>query len=246
MNLFKKSSEEKFEDEKRKRQGAMLIKMYRDEKLNIPHTKFSKIIIDECNKIDPEGKLSERELIERLFESGDAKKALIKASNEDSLITDDMVREYIDRYYALLRDVLTSPDPKVWDAYEYQSQQLISVCSLEKIELFRTYLASKMDSDATCPYYVKKTFLGFLNVKDVPTVNDEETAEDIMDLVCPDLKKHNEEVWRALVDSLKWRGSDTLKKTMEQVKKTPKEKRHLRGRESCLFIETEEGVHYVG
>ncbi|MDP3352670.1 MAG: hypothetical protein Q8S44_02900, partial [Flavobacteriaceae bacterium] len=169
-----------------------------------------------------------------------------EAANEDTLITGDMIREYIDRYYVLLRDVLSSPDPKVWDAYEYQSQQLISVCSIQKIDLFRTYLASKMDSDPTCPYYVKKTFLNFLNIKDVPTVNDEETAEEIMDLVCPDLKKHSEEVWRALVNSLKWRGGDTLKETLEQVKKTPKEKRHLRGRESCLFIETDEGVHYVG
>ncbi|MDP3353461.1 MAG: hypothetical protein Q8S44_06955, partial [Flavobacteriaceae bacterium] len=73
--MFKKSPEEKFEDDKRKRQGAWLIKMYRDEKLNLPHTKFSKIIIDECNKIDPERKLSERELIDMLFESKDVKKA---------------------------------------------------------------------------------------------------------------------------------------------------------------------------
>lgn len=246
MSIFKKSPAEKFEEDQRIRQAALLLKMYRDEKLNLPHTKYSKVIIDECNKIDPERKLSERELIEKLFRSKDAKKAIVEVSNEDSLITDDMIKEYIDRYYVLLREVITSTDPKAWDAYEYQSQQLISALSLKKIDLFRTYFAEKMDSDPTCPYYIKKVFLKLLNVKDIPTVNDEETAEEIMDLVCPGLKKHSEEVWRALVDSLKWRGSETLRKTLEQVKKTPKDKRHLRGRESCLFIETEEGVHYVG
>ena len=67
-----------------------------------------------------------------------------------------------------------------------------------------------------------------------------------MRMVCPDLEKGNKDVFRALVDSLKWRGSIELKRTLDAVEKTPSDKRKLRGRESCVFIETEDTVHYVG
>ena len=46
MKLFKKSSDEKFEEEKKKRIAVQVIKLYRDEKLNIPHRKYSRIILD--------------------------------------------------------------------------------------------------------------------------------------------------------------------------------------------------------
>ena len=247
MKLFKKSSDEKFEEEKKKRIAVQVIKLYRDEKLNIPHTKYSRIILDECDKIDPERKMSERELLDKLFQSDEVKKALIEAGNEDSLISDDAIRTYVDQYYAILREVITSPDPNAWDAYEYQSQQLISVLTLKKVDVFRDYLIKNMDEDPTCPYFIKKTLLAnLMSPRIIPTEQDEKTAEEIMGMVCPDLKKHNPEVFRALVDSLKWRGTEELAKTLENVKNTPKEKRHLRGRESCVFIETEERVHYVG
>lgn len=74
MKLFRKSSDDKFEEEKKKRIAAQLIKLYRDEKLNIPHTRYSRVIIDECDKIDPDRKMSERELLDRIFESGGVKK----------------------------------------------------------------------------------------------------------------------------------------------------------------------------
>lgn len=82
--------------------------------------------------------------------------------------------------------------------------------------------------------------------KILPTKEDEEVAEEIMSLVCVGLKKSEPEVFRALVDSLKWRGKDYMNKTLEAVKKTPPEKRKLKGRESCVFIETDESVIYVG
>ena len=116
MKLFKKSSDEKFEEEKKKRIAVQVIKLYRDEKLNIPHTKYSRIILDECDKIDPERKMSERELLDKLFQSDEVKKALIEAGNEDSLISDDAIRTYVDQYYAILREVITSPDPNPCDA----------------------------------------------------------------------------------------------------------------------------------
>jgi len=60
------------------------------------------------------------------------------------------------------------------------------------------------------------------------------------------LQKERPEVFRALVDSLKWRGQEDLQRTLSSVKKTAPDKRHIRGRESCVFIETDETVHYVG
>jgi len=249
MGLFKKkkSTDEKFEIEKRTKAAVFVIRMYRHEKLNLPPTKFSRILLDECDKIDPDHKLSERELVELLFQSEEVTNAVTSACNEDNIVSDDVIREYIDKYYSLLRNVLSSPDPGVYDAYEYQSQQLISVLSLTKLDVFRTYLKSKMDSDPDCPYFVKKVYLNMLQSPvSPPTETDEKTAEEIMKLVCPDLEKHSPDVLRALVDSLKWRGGAELLKTLEQVKRTPPEKRHIRGRESCVFIETEETVHYIG
>jgi hypothetical protein len=248
MGLFKKkkSTDEKFEDEKRTKAAVFVIRMYRHEKLNLPPTKFSRILLAECDKIDPDHKLSERELVELLFQSEEVINAVTSAFNEDNIVSDDVIREYIDKYYSLLRSVLSSPDPGVYDAYEYQSQQLISVLSSTKLDVFRTYLKSKMDSDPDCPYFVKKILNMLQSPVSPPTEKDEKTAEEIMKLVCPDLEKHSPDVLRALVDSLKWRGGAELLKTLEQVKRTPPEKRHIRGRESCVFIETEETVHYIG
>lgn len=153
----------------------------------------------------------------------------------------------MDRYYAILKEVITSTDSKAWDTYEYQSQQLISVLTLKKVDVFRDHLTKKMDEDTACPYFIKKTLLAMLMKPAVmPTEEDERTAEKIMGTVCPGLEKHNPEVFRALVDSLKWRGAEELARTLGNVEKTPKEKRHLRGRESCIFIEASESVHYVG
>ena len=249
MELFKKkkTTDEKFEDEKKMKAAVFIIRMYRNEKLNLPHTKSSIILLDQCDKIDPDHKLSERELVELLFQSEEVRNAVTSAFNEDNIVSDDVIREYIDKYYSLLRGVLSSPDPGVYDAYEYQSQQLISVLSLKKLDVFKTYLKSKMDGDPDCPYFVKKVYLDILQApKTLPTEKDEKTAEEIMKMVCPGLKMHSPDVFRALVDSLKWRGGDELLKTLEQVKRTPPEKLHIRGRESCVFIETEHDVHYIG
>ena len=85
-----------------------------------------------------------------------------------------------------------------------------------------------------------------INIRSGRHFEEEKTAENIMRMACPGLEKDNKDVFRALVDSLKWRGSIELKRTLEAVEKTPPEKRKLRGRESCVFIETDETVHYVG
>lgn len=256
MSIFKKKklkeieekiTELKFDKEKLKKNIIFMIRVYRNSNIKPPETKYSKLLLDQCDKIDPEHKLAERDLVDKLIDSEDVGKVFHEAALEgDTLVPDEVMKEYIDKYYEVLRGVMVSPDPGSWDQYEYQSQQMISLLSATKIELFKKYLQEKMDSDASCPYFLKKMFILIIGPQGAPTEKDEETAEEIMGMVCPGLQKERPEVFRALVDSLKWRGSEDLQRTLTSVKKTAPEKRHIRGRESCIFIETDEHVHYVG
>ncbi len=256
MNLFKKKkideienkiTESKFDKEKLRKNIIFMIRVYRNSNIKPLETKYSKLLLEQCNKIDPEHKLSERELVDKLMDSGDVINAIKEALEGDNLVPDEIIKEYIDKYYVVLCGVLVSPDPSMWDQYEYQSQQMISILSAKKMNIFKTYLQEKMDSDSTCPYFLKKMFINIIGgPQGAPTEKDEETAEEIMDMVCPGLQKERPEVFRALVDSLKWRGPEDLQRTLSSVKKTAPDKRHIRGRESCIFIETDENVHYVG
>lgn len=260
MNIFKKNktTEEKYEQEKRERALITIIRMFRNDKLKLPD--LSRAMIGFCDQIDPNHEMPERELIQKLQEREDILQYLTSVGDGE-VLDDDTARAFAEKYYTLLKEVLSSPDPKAWDAWEYQSQQAISILSLKNINVFKDHLSHMMESDATCPYYVKRVFNELLfaqkfvgidekgrmvHVHTGPTREEEKTAEKIMRLVCPDLERSNKDVFRALVDSLKWRGSLELKRTMEAVEKTPPEKRKLRGRESCVFIETDETVHYVG
>ena len=252
MKLFK-NTEEKFEQERRERALTVIIRMFRNDKLKLPETDLSRAMIGFCDQIDPEHKMPERELIQKLMAREDILEFL-SSINDGEVLDESTIKAYAEKYYSLLREVLSSPDPKAWDAWEYQSQQAISILSLKNFSTFRDILRELMDADKSCPYYVKKTFSDLLAVPrdgegkapTGPTKDDEKVAEEIMLLVCPGLKKSNKDVYRALVDSLKWRGPIELKRTLEAVEKTPPEKRKLRGRESCVFIETDETVHYVG
>ncbi len=255
INPFKKvkpekvnTTESKFNKEKLRNNIIFMIRIYRDSKIMPPETGYSKLLLEQCDKIDPEHKLSERELVDKLMENPDD---VVNAINEtlegDNIVSDKVIKEYIDKYYDVLRGMLASPEPGMWDQYEYQSQQMISILSAKKIEVFKACLQEKMDSDPTCPYFLKKMFVNTIGgPQRLPTNNDEEIAEEIMDMVCPGLQNERPEVFRALVDSLKWRGQEDLQRTLSNVKKTAPEKRKLRGRESCVFIETDETVHYVG
>jgi hypothetical protein len=260
MNLFnkKKTTEVKFEQEKKERALITIIRMFRNDKLKLPETDLSRAMIGFCDQIDPDHKMPERELIKKLQEREDISQYL-SSINDGEVLEDSTVKAYAEKYYTLLREVLSSPDSKAWDAWEYQSQQAISILSLKNINLFKEHISHIMDADESCPYYVKKIFNELLFVSRGvdnkgrpvlvsvgPTKDEEKTAEEIMRMVCPSLEKSNKDVFRALVDSLKWRGYIELKRTLEAVEKTSPEKRKLRGRESCVFIETEETVHYVG
>jgi hypothetical protein len=255
MNLFnkKKTTEEKFEREKKERALITIIRMFRNDKLKLPETDLSRAMIRFCDQIDPDHKMPERELIQKLQEREDISQFFVSI-NDGEVLDEITIKAYAEKYYTCLREVLSSPDPKAWDAWEYQSQQAISILSLKSINIFKDYLKDIMDTDKSCPYYVKKVFNELLLVpRDAegkastgPTKEEEKTAEVIMRTVCPELEKSNKDVFRALVDSLKWRGSLELKRTLEAVEKTPPDKRKLRGRESCVFIETEDTVHYVG
>lgn len=257
MNLFKKNknTDEKFEQEKKERALITIIRMFRNDKLNLPETDLSRAIIGFCDQIDPDHKMPERELIQKLREREDISEFLASINaNDGEVLDDNTIKAYAEKYYKVLREVLSSPDPAAWDAWEYQSQQTVSVLSLKNINVFKDHLNYIMDTDKSCPFYVKKVFNELLAVpRDAegkastgPTGDEEKTAEKIMRMVCPGLENGNKDVFRALVDSLKWRGSIELKRTLDAVEKTPPEKRKLRGRESCVFIETDERVHYVG
>ncbi len=255
MDIFnkKKTTDEKFEQEKKERALTIIIRMFRNDKLNLPETDMSRALIGFCDQIDPGHKMPERELIQKLGEREDVSEFLASI-NDGEVLDDNTIKAYAEKYYKVLREVLSSPDPNAWDAWEYQSQQTISILSLKNINIFKEHLKNIMDTDISCPFYVKKVFNELLLVPRTadgrastgPTGDEEKTAEKIMRMVCPGLEKGNKDVFRALVDSLKWRGSIELARTLQAVEKTPSDKRKLRGRESCLFIETEDTVHYVG
>lgn len=246
MNFLKKSTDEKFEEEKKRIVILTLLRMYRDDKFKIPRTEAGDKLVELCNRLDPDKKMSEERLLALLINSGEMQEFL-KTMDTDNVLPDDCIKAYVEKYYASLIEVLHSPDSSAWDTHEFQSQQLISVLSLKGFNKFKVFLKQVMDADPKCPWFVKNQLLNLvLAPKNLPTPEDEDTAEKIMSMVCPGLKKSNPEVFRALVDSMKWRGKENLEKTLDAVRKTPPEKRKIRGRESCVFIETEDNVHYIG
>ena len=248
MGLFEKqkSTDEKFEEDKKRKVILTLLRVYRDDKFKIPRTEAGDKLIELCNSLDPDKKMSEEQLLALLIVSDEIQEFL-KILDTDNVLPDDCIKAYAEKYYGSLIDVLSSPDSKAWDTHEFQSQQLISVLSLKNFNKFRDFLKQVMDDDPKCPWFVKNHLLGLLmQPKNLPTKEDEETADEIMSMVCVGLKKSSPEVFRALVDSLKWRGKDALHRTLEAVRKTSPVKRKLKGRESCVFIETDNGVHYVG
>lgn len=248
MDIFRKkiTTEEKFEQDKNRKVIMTILRVFRNDKFKIPRTEAGDKLIELCNRFDPDKTMSEEVLVSLLLASEETQEFL-KMLDTDNVLPDESIRDYAEKYYASLIEILHSPDPGAWDTHEFQSQQLISVLSLKNVNKFKDYLKEAMDADPMCPYFIKSQFLNLLMPpKNLPTREDEETAEEIMSMVCIGLEKNNPDVFRALVDSLKWRGRDDLNRTLEAVKKTCPEKRKLRGRESCVFIETEETVHYVG
>lgn len=248
MEIFRKDkpTEQKFEEDKRRKALLTLLRVYRDDRFKIPRTGAGDKLIEICNKIDPDKTLSEEDLLDIILQS-DEVGDFLKSMDNGIVLPDDVIKEYAEKYYHSLLDSMQSPDPNALDTHEFQSQQLISVLSPAHFDRFKLELQQAMDEDPKCPYFIKNRLMDLLRpTKSLPTREDEKTAEKIMRMVCSNLEKTNPEVFRALVDSLKWRGSKDLGKTLAAVEKTPPEKRKLKGRESCVFIESEETVHYVG
>jgi len=81
--------------------------------------------------------------------------------NEYEALDEGTIKAYAERYYNLLRKVLLLPEPNAWNAWEYQSQQLISVMSSKNFTTFRNYLINIIDADDTLDSYVKEImFMG--------------------------------------------------------------------------------------
>lgn len=251
MGLFnkKKTTEEKFKSDKKRKIISSIIRMYRDDKFKLPQTEISARLIELCNKIDPDKTMSQEKLIDIIQDSDIVKEFNDTLENDAFLFPDYVIKDYAEKYYASMFAAMTSPDSQAWDKHEFQSQQLVSVLSSINFDRFRTHLENAMDKDPKCPWVMKHRFMDLLHFNEPrksPTPDEENIAEKIMRMVCSNLEETNPTVFRALVDSLKWRGSEELIKTLAAVEKTPPEKRKLKGRESCVFIESEDTVHYVG
>jgi hypothetical protein len=240
----------KFEREKMKRILRTYLFMYRNAKLDLPQNQFSIELVRIANEIDPNNTMPARELIDKVLEDG---KLISMANALPSLsLPDDVIRDYAKEFYELTKAALYAKTSKELDALEYQSQQMQSLMLSADNQKFIAMLGKCVDEDKDAPYILKK----FLNKillaeplggeKKEPSDEEELLAEKIIDLTCPKLDKKYPIVFRALVDSFKWRGKDELESTLKSIERTPPERRKLRGRESCLFIETDDRVHYVG
>lgn len=59
MELFnkKKSTDEKFEEDKKRKAILTLLRVYRDDKFKIPRTDAGDKLIELCNRLDPDKKI---------------------------------------------------------------------------------------------------------------------------------------------------------------------------------------------
>jgi hypothetical protein len=224
--------------------------MYRNAKLDLPQNQFSIELVRIANEVDPNNTMPARELVDKVLEDG---KLISMANALPSLsLPDEVIRDYAKEFYELTKAALYAKTSKELDAIEYQSQQMQSLLLSADNQKFIAKLGECVDKDKDAPYFLKK----FLNKiilaeplggeKKEPSDEEELLAEKIIDLTCPRLDKKYPIVFRALVDSFKWRGKDELESTLNSIERTPPERRKLRGRESCLFIETDDRVHYIG
>lgn len=223
------------------------LQLYRDSKLKLPETKFSTAFLKAVNEIDPNNQLSAREICEKLKANPDVLKEL--QLNDSALLSETMLRDYAETYFQAQKKLLADTTAEGYDMFEYQTQQLISVMGVNNLPKFIACVQELADKDGTCPYVLKKSVgnLVSLVVKTPPPTSEQERlAERIITLVDPSLEGTKPEVFRALVDSLKWQKMEDLKRTHKAVIKTPPEKRHIKGRESCIFIESADSAHYIG
>jgi len=244
-----KGTDQKWSEEKLSQTMRTLIWLYRNSKFNLPQPPHIKELMAVVEEMDPKKAMSELEISRAILKDPSKMEKFIVYFKKDTLLTEEVLDSYARSWYELFRKVLISTDPAAWDATEFQGQQIASVISLKQAEGLFKKVRGIAEGDPTCPFILKKLILQFLTTPSepkTPTEEDEATAEEIIGVLKPDLKNKDIEIYRALVDSLKWRGKKELTRTLAAVKKTPEERRKIRGRESCIFIESDEGVHYVG
>jgi len=239
---------DKWEEEKTKRAIMLIVSMYRNSKIVLPIGEEGRIIMDEVKKIDPDNKKSLRDIVETLINNPEVR-IRIEGFKNPNIIDNETLCGLAREHYGRLKTCLSDTTPQAWDEMEYASQQVITALHKDNVEIFFKEIQKQMDIDPGCPFLLKKIFQMFPVEEDkpkFPTNEEEKLAEKIMNMVDDDLKDVKPDVYRALVDSLKWRGVDELKRTYDAVKETPKKERKIRGRESCIFIESKDSVHYVG
>ena len=244
-----KNTDEKWVQEKLGHTLKTLIWMNRNSQWKVPETPISKELMGWVQEVDPEGKMSELELSRQFLKDTPRMGKFMEMFKKDQLISEEVLDKYAQEWYNNIKKCLSSTSAAEWDAAEYQGQQIAAVVSVNQAEALFKKVRTIMEADAACPFILRKLIFGFLTrptAVPTPTEEDEDTADKIIGLIKPELKKSDPDIYRALVDSLKWRGKKELTRTLAAVTKTPKERRKIRGRESCIFIESDEGVHYVG
>ena len=254
----------KFEEEKK--QGAIrrILHLYRDTKIILPRNKFADGIEKLVQRIDPHNTMSERELVKKIvLASPEFMDGIWDALQTGTFVSEPDLKKYAEQYHKLLKSSITDTTAATWDAIEYFQQQLMSILNLSNVGKFSALVKQLIDEDPKCPYVVKKFWETIAALQEkaqakIPTDQQEKLAEEIMGLVDEKLEKDRPDIFRALVNSLKWRPQAELDSTLASVKKTPLKTRktgwlkrtkgrgNIRGRESCIFIEHADGIQYVG
>lgn len=130
------------------------------------------------------------------------------------------------------------------DRFEAQVNQLLTpilAAPIKQVREFAYQLADVLESDRQVPLLVHKAFRMWVDqMKGMPDegikVLKTDLAQEIVNMVEDDAKR---DLPAAMVRALQWRSPEQLGKVKEVVQREKEAGRpvHLRGRESCLFLE---------
>lgn len=155
------------------------------------------------------------------------------------------IKEMVEKWLPIIRGLGTAHEKATVDQCEFDSEEHLLPLTSAPVSQLRTFyaqLCDRLESDPTIPFFVWRAFRtwGDVVLEKLPDGGVKklrgDLAKKVADLVeqqiQPDLNA-------ALVGALQWRDADTLEKMATAVEKGAKPR--MRGRESCLFLEVEEG-----